>query len=39
MKQMNEPAPSPMEPITAEEVSDNDDDDTMSYFARLANEG
>ena len=37
--QMNEPAPSPMEPVTAEEVVSNDDDDTMSYFARLANEG
>ena len=39
MNQMNEPAPSPMEPVTAEEVATNDDDDTMSYFARLANEG
>jgi len=38
MNQMNEPAPSPMEPVTAEEVPTNDDDDTMSYFARLANE-
>lgn len=38
MNQMNEPAPSPMEPVTAEEVATNDDDDTMSYFARLANE-
>lgn len=38
MNQMNEPAPSPMEPMTAEEVPSNDDDDTMSYFARLANE-
>src|SRR6056300_1368925 len=31
-RQMNEPAPSPMEPMTAEEVPSNDDDDTMSYF-------
>ena len=37
--QMNEPAPAPMEPATAETVPDTDDDDTMSYFARLANEG
>ena len=38
MNQMNEPAPSPMLPVTAEEVPASDDDDTMSYFARLANE-
>ena len=38
MNQMNEPAPSPMEPVTAESVPASDDDDTMSYFARLANE-
>jgi hypothetical protein len=40
--QMNEPveAPTPPvhEPVTAEQVSTEDDDDTMSYFARLANE-
>lgn len=34
--QMNEPVP--FEPATAEEVVSNDDEDTMSYFARLANE-
>ena len=38
---MNTPAPEPeykvAEPITAEEMS-SDDDDTMSYFAKLANE-
>jgi len=37
--QMNEPAPAPFEPSTAESVPASDDDDTMSYFARLANEG
>ena len=35
--QMNEPAPVPVEPATAENIA-SDDDDTMSYFARLANE-
>jgi hypothetical protein len=40
---INEPAPAPepraAEPVTAESMSmGNDDDDTMSYFARLANE-
>ena len=39
--QMNEPAPTPQapvaEPVTAETMA-TDDDDTMSYFARLANE-
>jgi len=35
--QMNEPAPSPIAPVTAEDVK-SEDDDTMSYFARLANE-
>lgn len=40
---MNEPAPAPtyetVPPITKEEVvSSTDDDDTMSYFAKLANE-
>ena len=40
MAQVNEPAPAPMEtmaPVTAEEVS-MDEDDTMSYFAKLAND-
>ena len=37
MNQVNEPAPAPMEPVTAEDVP-SEDDDTMSYFARLANE-
>ncbi len=37
--QMNEPAPAPMEPVTAESVPASDDYDTMSYFARLASEG
>ena len=41
--QMNTPAPQPVmkaaEPVTAEEVNLQDDDDTMSYFAKLANEG
>ena len=40
---INEPAPAPQpraaEPVTAEEANmASDDDDTMSYFARLANE-
>ena len=35
--QMNEPAPAPIAPTTAEDVP-SEDDDTMSYFARLANE-
>ena len=35
--QMNEPAaPTPMP--TAETIPQTEDDDTMSYFARLANE-
>lgn len=34
--QVNEPQP--YEPVSAEEVVSNDDEDTMSYFARLANE-
>ena len=42
MVQVNEPAPSPMEakaPLTAEEIPfDTDEDDTMSYFAKLAND-
>ena len=40
MVQMNEPAPAPMSPPTAESVSvaNDDEEDTMSYFARLANE-
>jgi hypothetical protein len=41
-RQMNTPAPQPVmkaaEPVTAEEVNLQDDDDTMSYFAKLANE-
>ena len=39
---MNEPAPAPWatEPVTAEQINmADDDDDTMSYFAKLANEG
>ena len=40
--QMNTPAPEPeykvAEPITAEQVNLQDDDDTMSYFAKLAQE-
>ncbi len=35
--QVNEPAPA-KQPLTAEQVS-NDDEDTMSYFAKLANDG
>ena len=40
MNAVNEPAPAPepVAPVTAEEVNKQDDDDTMSYFARLANE-
>ena len=37
MNQMNEPAPAPTQPVTAEDIP-SEDDDTMSYFARLANE-
>ena len=35
---MNEPAPAPTfkQPVTVEEVGGEDDDDTMSYFAKLA---
>ena len=41
--QINEPVPSPMasepmQPVTAEEIKTDDDEDTMSYFAKLANE-
>ena len=38
--QMNEPAPAPLlEPVTADEIPfDTDEDDTMSYFAKLAND-
>ena len=40
--QMNVPAPAPeykvSEPITAEEMNVTSDDDTMSYFAKLAQE-
>jgi len=42
MNAVNEPAPAPepIAPVSAETVqSDDDDEDTMSYFARLANEG
>jgi len=36
---MNEPAPAPLAPVTADEVPfDTDEDDTMSYFAKLAND-
>ena len=35
--QMNEPAHAPITPTTAEDIP-SEDDDTMSYFARLANE-
>ena len=36
--QMNEPVPSKLEPVTADEIPfDTDEDDTMSYFAKLAN--
>lgn len=41
--QMNTPTPTPQmataEPVTAEQMSSDDADDTMSYFAKLANEG
>jgi hypothetical protein len=37
MVQVNEPAPAPVMP-SAEQVVADDDDDTMSYFAKLANE-
>jgi len=37
--QMNEPAPAPLQPVTADEIPfDTDEDDTMSYFAKLAND-
>jgi len=37
--QMNEPAAPKLEPVTADEVPfDTDEDDTMSYFAKLAND-
>jgi len=38
--QLNEPAPPKLEPVTADEIPfDTDDgDDTMSYFAKLAND-
>ena len=50
MNQINEPAPTPSmnvmestpvtsaQPVTAAEMNSVDDDDTMSYFAKLANE-
>ena len=38
--QMNEPveaaAPQRIEPVTAENIKVEDDDDTLSYFAKLA---
>ncbi len=42
-QQINEPTyetnvPEPVAPISAEEINSTDDDDTMSYFAKLANE-
>ena len=41
--QMNTPVPTPpmatAEPVTAELMNSDDADDTMSYFAKLANEG
>ena len=42
MNTVNDPAPMPepvQAPVTAEEMNKQDDDDTMSYFAKLANEG
>ena len=42
MNAVNDPAPMPepvQAPVTAEEMNKEDDDDTMSYFAKLANEG
>lgn len=38
--QINEPAPAKLEPVTADEIpfDTNDGDDTMSYFAKLAND-
>ena len=42
MNAVNDPAPMPepvQAPVTAEEMNKQDDDDTMSYFAKLANEG
>ena len=42
MNSVNDPAPMPepaQAPVTAEEMNKQDDDDTMSYFAKLANEG
>ena len=41
MNAVNDPAPMPepaQAPVTAEEMNKQDDDDTMSYFAKLANE-
>ena len=42
MNAVNDPAPMPepvQAPVSAEEMNKQDDDDTMSYFAKLANEG
>jgi hypothetical protein len=37
--QMNEPVPAKLEPVTADDIPfDTDEDDTMSYFAKLAND-
>ena len=40
MNAVNEPAPAPepIAPVSAETISTDDDEDTMSYFSRLANE-
>lgn len=35
--QMNEPVEAPKMPVTAEEISNPDDDDTLAYFSKLAN--
>jgi len=35
---INDPAPAPQAPVTAEEMSVSSEDDTMSYFAKLAQE-
>jgi hypothetical protein len=39
---INEPVPAPQprmaEPVTAEQIDTSGDEDTMSYFARLAND-
>tara|TARA_B000000441_G_scaffold132522_1_gene119296 strand:- start:2097 stop:2987 length:891 start_codon:yes stop_codon:yes gene_type:complete len=35
--QVNEPEEAPKMPVTAEEISNPDDDDTLAYFSKLAN--